>query len=90
MLKNHVDRPAIGRDAAHRQAADAARRPHRARGSRRSCAASVVLPQPDGPRMEKKLPCATASDSASHGDMRAVALGDPVDLEVAEWPRLRP
>jgi len=26
---------------------------------------SVVLPQPDGPRMEKKLPCGTASDSAS-------------------------
>ena len=26
---------------------------------------SVVLPQPDGPRMEKKLPCATASDSES-------------------------
>ena len=26
---------------------------------------SVVLPQPDGPRIEKKLPCATASDSAS-------------------------
>ncbi len=26
---------------------------------------SVVLPQPDGPRIEKKLPCATAKDSAS-------------------------
>ena len=26
---------------------------------------SVVLPQPDGPRIEKKLPCATSSDSPS-------------------------
>jgi hypothetical protein len=26
---------------------------------------SVVLPHPDGPRIEKKLPCATPSESAS-------------------------
>ena len=26
---------------------------------------SVVLPQPEGPRIEKKLPCATVNDSAS-------------------------
>jgi hypothetical protein len=43
---------------------------------------SVVLPQPDGPRIEKKLPCATESDSESTAAVRAIALADAIDLEV--------
>ena len=41
---------------------------------------SVVLPQPEGPRIEKKLPRATSNDKRLDGDVAAEALDDAIDL----------
>ena len=64
VLEHHVDGPPVRRHAAHRGAAD----PHVTLVGREEPGDDPQqrgLPQPDGPRIEKKLPCATASDSVS-------------------------
>ena len=46
---------------------------------------SVVLPQPDGPRIEKNSPGATLNVTSSTAACGAEALGDGDDIEVGGW-----
>ena len=65
VLEHHVDRPPVGRHADHRLARRSRPRPRSAARSRRSGAAQVVLPQPDGPRKEWNEPRGISNEMAS-------------------------
>jgi hypothetical protein len=64
LLKHHVHRTAIRRHIAHALAADRDVALIRCDESA-IMRSSVVLPQPDGPRIEKKLPRSTLNDKES-------------------------